>query len=565
MELSQNLIPHIELTEECKYKLQNIQNNNNIYIGQIVNYNNPSNLSFMIFDKNGKNIDIDNKCGNNSFYLYLPIMKLNKNESFINNLISLKENQFEITPKVKNNYIDFYNTEIDYYYDNCILLLINKKYINIEERRFAYLNDINLCPEKISTYVNYSKETKMVSCLCNQRNNFIKNNKNFTNSKIYNNKNINIGINLFSCINLFKYITFNFKSYTHYIVLFESITSFTLLIVIFKISIPKINLRLNLFKSHPPHKKIQKKNIQLNKNKFGYFTKDKFYKSDKEISINNNQNNVDSNKNLTDYSNDNNFVSVYSRNINRINSTSSQISLDNNHLSIKKLINNNNNKNDRIINQYLFNLNFLLYEHSIVDLNVFFCGIFNQIYKEKFYIISIFTNFNLFYPPLLKFIIHSFIFICLIFSNAFNYRYLEQKSNFYTKYLSLKNIISFLIIYFIYKFIEFIIYSYIHYLYINNNKTNKNQKMIYNFKIKIIFIFIIILICNVIMWYYLYIFGFIHNTIQINIILNSFINILMIYILQIIFSILCCIFRKNSIRKRNKCLFNISKFFYMIT
>ena len=88
MIFSQNLIPHIELTEECKNKLE-LNKQNIIYIGQLINYENPSNLSFIVYNDKGENIDIDKNCGNNSFYLYLPIMKTNKENSFINNLISL--------------------------------------------------------------------------------------------------------------------------------------------------------------------------------------------------------------------------------------------------------------------------------------------------------------------------------------------------------------------------------------------------------------------------------------------------------------------------------------------
>ena len=66
------------------------------------------------------------------------------------------------------------------------------------------------------------------------------------------------------------------------------------------------------------------------------------------------------------------------------------------------------------------------------------------------------------------------------------------------------------------------------------------------------------------MWFYIYLFGIIHENSQSDIIILTFISILIIIIFQFIIGILSMIFRNLAKSSQNQILYSISQLFYFL-
>ena len=407
--LNLKTISHFSISKTCENSLINNYNSNKFFVGQINEKNNYNNMKYLIFDENGNEINLKSFCLNEKINLYFPINNNNLNNSLIYYLLS------DLIDNKDFNYYDIYNTSSDFYTAKCFNLVINDKKYYLNDRQEMYQKQINFCPDYCQM-TNYSKITKMITCECSI--NYIKDNIQTINNIEMNfddNKYKYEGFDLFKC-NIFMTKFPNLKSYLQFIILF-GIFLFILSIFIFNlVSITYIkNILYSLNKltvKNPPKKKIIKKKI-----------------IDNEF----NEKPENNTKKLK-----------YDSNL----KSSSRFDLFN----VKKVNFNSTMKEKNKINKFLIyqKLNFLpinlLKKKDLRTSYEYFIGIF----KEKIFLISIFTNENFWFIKIMNLILNYFILILVLVINALNWKKEELFKNYSC--------------YFISAFIGLLIYSILHYI-----------------------------------------------------------------------------------------------------
>jgi hypothetical protein len=182
----------------------------------------------------------------------------------------------------------------------------------------------------------------------------------------------------------------------------------------------------------------------------------------------------------------------------------------------------------------------------------YFIGIF----KEKVYLISIFTNENFWFTKIMNLVLNYFILIIVLVINALNWKNEDLFKNYSC--------------YFISAIIGLLIYSILHYIlscynYDSNfNNIEKINNILFTTRIKNLIILILFLGLSVAMWFYIYLFGIIHENYQRDIIILTFISILIIIIFQFIIGILSMIFRSLAKSSQNQILYSISQILYFL-
>ncbi len=222
----------------------------------------------------------------------------------------------------------------------------------------------------------------------------------------------------------------------------------------------------------------------------------------------------------------------------------------------KKLKFNSKEKNE--LNKFLIyqKLNFLpidlLKKKDLRTSYEYFIGIF----KEKVYLISIFTNENFWFTKIMNLVLNYFILILVLVMNALNWKNEDLFKNYSC--------------YFISAIIGLLIYSILHYILscynydTNFNNIEKINNILFTTRIKNLIISILFLCLSIAMWFYIYLFGIIHENSQSDIIILTFISILIIIIFQFIIGILSMIFRNLAKSSQNQILYSISQILYFL-
>ena len=92
----------------------------------------------------------------------------------------------------------------------------------------------------------------------------------------------------------------------------------------------------------------------------------------------------------------------------------------------------------------------------------------------------------------------------------------------------------------------------------------KINSILFTTRIKNLIILILFLCLSIAMWLYIYLFGIIHENSQSDIIILTFISILIIIIFQFIIGILSMIFRNLAKSSQNQILYSISQILYFL-
>jgi hypothetical protein len=390
-----------------------------------------------------------------------------------------------------------------------------------------YKKQINFCPDYCQM-TNYSKITKMITCECII--NYVIND----NIQVINNIEVNFddnkykyeGFDLLKC-NIFMTKFPDFKSYLNYIILI-GIFIFILGFIIFNCSSIKNikNLVYSLNKltvKNPPKKKIEFKKNNKNNNFEKIIIKNDFSEKPEKLKYD------------------------------TMNKSTSRVNLNK---EAKKLKFNSKEKNE--LNKFLIyqKLNFLpidlLKKKDLRTSYEYFIGIF----KEKVYLISIFTNENFWFTKIMNLVLNYFILTIASVINALNWKNEDLFKNYSC--------------YFISAIIGLLIYSILHYILscynydTNFNNIEKINNILFTTRIKNLIILILFLGLSIAMWFYIYLFGIIHENSQSDIIILTFISILIIIIFQFIIGILSMIFRNLAKSSQNQILYSISQLLYFL-
>jgi hypothetical protein len=319
----------------------------------------------------------------------------------------------------------------------------------------------------------------------------------------------------------------NPKSYLHYIILI-GIFLFILGFIIFNCSSIK-NIKNLLYSSktltvkNPPKKKIEFKKNNKNNNFEKIIIKNDFSEKPEKLKYD------------------------------TMNKSTSRVNLNK---EAKKLKFNSKEKNE--LNKFLIyqKLNFLpidlLKKKDLRTSYEYFIGIF----KEKVYLISIFTNENFYFTKIMNLVLNYFILILVLVMNALNWKNEDLFKNYSC--------------YFISAIIGLLIYSILHYILscynydTNFNNLEKINNILFTTRIKNLIISILFISFSVALWFYVYLFGIIHENSQSDIIILTFISILIIIIFQFIIGILSMIFRNLAKSSQNKILYSISQILYFL-
>ena len=515
--LNNNKVSHLTISNECQNKLsEKYVSSIKFYVAQI-NENN-TNISFSVFDQKGNEIDLLTNCINEKINFYFPISISNSSDNLINSILSSSIEE--------KNFIsyDIYNENSNFYNDACFYLKINKKQYFLDERIEMYNKQIYFCPD-FCQLVNYSKTTKMITCECkinNKSDNIqifeINHNLKFNKSQIIYN-----GFMIFKCKILLK----NFpekKSFLHYFIIVGILIFIICIFIFYFSSISHIRKIISDFSlTNPPKRKNQSK-----KKKVVFKEEDiklDFKKKHKKKQSNNNKN-----------SSIREMITNQEKNI--FNSKNFQEKIESNNYS-----------------NYI-KLNFLSFK-SVKKKDKrtpyeYFIGIF----KEKIFIISIFTNNNFWFPKVLQIFVNYFIFILVLTINSFFWKKKDIFLN-YKSYL-IAAIFGFLFLSILHYFLSY--YSY-NIKYDNIEKINKVLKIM---KIRNFFICTFCIIISGFLWFYLYLFGVINNEFQKDILFLTIISIFIIFIFQFIIGILSMLFRKIGINSKNKNFYFLSQLFYFL-
>jgi len=261
-----------------------------------------------------------------------------------------------------------------------------------------------------------------------------------------------------------------------------------------------------------------------------------------------------------------------SKNIKKsVDLSSSSKSYTSKSLSVLKSNKNNNNKtgieldisikekelNDKV--KFYIDYNLLNLEQSIKLDKRSYYRYFFDLFKEKFFIVSIFTNYNLLYFSFHHIISQLFSFNICILVNI--YLYNNKNKDKFNK-LIYNNILGIILGGTIGFFVMFIV----DYIYSGYKQLRQLQEKI---KIKIktfirknIILTILFLGISVPSWIYVFLFGMIQPDDQVPILLLTLLSILIIMFLQIIFILLATIFRYKGKKDVNKKYYYLGILFY---
>ena len=440
-----------------------------------------------------------------------------RNNTDISLAIPLINNK-DIVPK--DNYI--FNPDSKFYNDPCYSLTIKNQQISINLRREMFKYDLTICPKEECSFIKYFNENKLVQCECNDTKSFHQNNYKF--KKNVKDKNSNP----FKCYKFLNHF-FQIKSFLHFIPLINIIYIIIMIIIFYKSNIKYL---YNEYSISNPIKRI------------------KYYQKEEE-------------------SGTNSVLRHYSNSTNSHNFSKKYMKKNTNSIKIYK-----KSYQEILSLQRLIGMN---YENDIMNKNFKFLIL--PFIKQKLFIISTFTSYNIFYPYTIRNCVHFFIFTFYLFLNSFLYKedindqrqfiinYNKSKIQNKKIFINSKDIkrsfISFAIGYLIFVLINYLFYNY-NFMNQNNDKYNINE-IIEKIKKKSIIIFCVFIIFEILFWYYILNKGFLLVNKQLSILILSIICVLMTFIFQILFIFLSGIMRYYAVKRKNLFIYKVGKIFYYLT
>ena len=532
--------PYLSL-DFCEKVLRNNNKDNKLlYIGIIYNKNQRDNLTYQVYTSNGEEIDINSICNEETITKSYPIIKNNTKTSLLLGILNkISQSNFE----------ELYNPSSSFYTQPCSYANFLTEDASIEVRQNMYQYDLTFCPDNCENK-GYNQITQMLLCKCTANNenkvgSISEPNKHST----FPNVTHSTSFYLFSCSSLLSEFPGSGANMMHWYILVYIIVDIVLIFTFIQSQNKSFQnsfyqrRSLNTFPAAPVKNKDLTEGIELPE-----------IKSNSNEYIDNN-NNEDKNSNDIEISRKNglkpSMLEIMRQNIDEYNLRHKKFSKEElNILSIEEAV----YRDKRNIFEYLL-----------------------DIILEKVFILSIFTNYNSYYPNCVKFSIHLLIIILLFFftagffsdadsTNRFNTAISDELNYIFSNELSII-LYAFLVSFFILNLLDSLMSSYCslyHYSHLFIKGRSRYKNLLRIIAIKSIIVYIICAVIGGLCWYFLYIFSYMRKQIQTVIVIHSCFAILLIIISQIILAIIASIFRIIGMVCKSKIIFYIGIVFYFL-
>ena len=566
-------ISHVELGQ-CETVLKgshSIISSDYLFIAQMLLYNDIKQLSFNVYDSKGNLLDIS-KCYRYDIAITYPMQRQLTYDDGNTTTSSLLDKLLSLNNSVR---YDIYNPKSDFYNNICDDLTIEGNTVTLQQRQEMYNHNLTLCPLKCN-FVSFDIELRIVNCNCKME--YVLNGKIIEDSEtvVFNINDIkDDSVYLFKCGYLIKEFTRSIsKTFLHWIIVLE-VCVCLIATVMFGIKTSRIknNITSVLTVRNPasPPKKTGK--VKLNSKEFKTNTNTTAHTEFIEMRP------MSSNTNNNNSNNDNDEH-------NAINDTDDNVDTD---MTNELIINDNEqlrSSNARTTSLFANDpqVQTIMNEfkkHSIEELNLMTLldirrndtrslkEYFIHLLKQKLFLYSITKYQNLFVITVIKLHIHLFTLVSLIFynsilyskpSNAFSFRKFmatTTRSAFYG-YLTL-------------KLLEIIVSCYCELSDLSRSKHLSNKQIrkkvalyMKNIKYKNVSVLVFTFIMNVMFWYYVFIFGTIHNVKQVHVSMMTVLGVLFVVMLQVMIGgvvfglrVLALKLKSNLIHMLCRCLYYV--------
>ena len=569
-------ISHVHLGEcERLLKLSHyIASNEHLFIAQMLLYNDIKQLSFNVYDSKGNLLNVSN-CYRNDISITYPLQKRTTHDdnatSLLDKLLSLNN----------SNTYDIYNPKSDFYNNICDDLTVEGNTVTLQQRQEMYNHNLTLCPLKCS-FVSFDIELKIVNCDCKMEHvlnggiiedsgNVVFNINDIKDDSVY----------LFKCAYLVKEFSRSIsKTFLHWIIVLE-VCVCLIAGVVFGIKVRRIknNITGVLSVRNPasPPKKTGKVKLKGKEVKTNTTTTTTAHREFIEMRPMSNTN-------------------INVNECNAINDTGDGINNDDDDddMNNELIINDNEQHHNRMAHSLQSSLSFgfandpqvqsIMNEfkkHSIEELNLMTLldirrndtrslkEYFIHLLKQKLFIYSVYKYQNLFVTTIIKLHIHFFTLVSLLFYNSILY---SKPSNTFSfpKFISTAFRSAFYG-YLTLKLLEIVVSCYCELSDLSRSKHLSNKQIrkkvtlyMKNIKYKNISVIVFTFIMNVVFWYYVFIFGTIHNVKQVDVSMMTVLGIVLIAMLQFMIAgvvfglrVLSLKLKSNLIHMLSRCLYYV--------
>ena len=532
-------------------------------------YNDIKQLSFNVYDSKGNLLDISN-CYRYDIAITYPMQKqLTYDDNDGNGNTTTSSSLLDKILSLNNSVTyDIYNPKSDFYNNICDDLTIEGNTVTLQQRQEMYNHNLTLCPLKCN-FVSFDIELRIVNCNCKME--YVLNGEIIEDSEsvVFNINDIkDDSVYLFKCGYLIKEFSRSIsKTFLHWIIVIEVLVCL-IAGVVFAIKTNRIKNNITSVLSvrnpaSPPKKtgkvKLKSKQFKTNVNTTAHTE----FIEMRPMSNNDNDNNA---INDTDDNVDNDMTNELIINDNEQlrsgNTTTRTTSLFANDPQVQT-----------IMNEFK--------KHSIEELNLMTLldirrndtrslkEYFIHLLKQKLFLYSITKYQNLFVITVIKLHIHLFTVVALIFYNAI--LYVKPSNTFsFRKFIATSTRSAFYG-YLTLKLLEIVVSCYCELSDLSRSKHLSNKQIrkkvalyMKNIKYKNVIVLIFTFIMNVMFWYYVFIFGTIHNVKQVHISMMTVLGIMFIVMLQVMIGgvvfglrVLALKLKSNLIHMLCRCLYYV--------
>ena len=545
-------ISHIHLGD-CERLLKishHISSSDHLFIAQMLLYNDVKQLSFNVYDSKGNMLNISN-CYRNDISITYPMQKQTTSDNSSDNATSLLDKLLSLSGSAE---YDIYNPKSDFYNNICDDLTIDGNTVTLQQRQEMYNHNLTLCPLKC-TFVSFDIRLKTVNCRCEMEHvlngeivedggNVVFNINDIKDDSVY----------LFKCAYLIKQFSRSVsKTFLHWLIVLE-VCVCLITGVVFGIKAKQIrhNVTSVLSVRNPASPPKKNGNVKLKSKEFktnsATTTRTEFIEMRPLSNTANTNSNADFNGNAINDTDDD-IIDDYDN--------------DNDNMNNQLIINDSEHHQDNNKNVLAHSAQFPFADdpqvqvitkefkkHSIEELNLMTLldtrrndtrslrEYFIHLLKQKLFIYSVCKYQNLFVITMVKLHIHFFTFVSLIFYNSILY---SKPSNAFSfrKFMSTA-LRSAVYGYFTLKALEIVVSCYCELTDLSRSKHLSNKQIrrkaaLYtkNVKYKNISVIAFTLMMNVVFWYYVFIFGTIHNVKQVHIGMMTVLGVMFIVALQV--------------------------------
>ena len=476
---------------------------------------------------------------------------------------------FDIPVSIDEDELFKYDPNSEYYTNECFSYTTdNKTDMLLNDRQYEYNNNnLSLCENNCS-FSEYDKDSKKVECNCNASTkdfiiSEILKDENILSSHNFINKNPSLNIYTMKCV----YTLFTEEGLKsnigNYIMILITIIFIILIILFYKVGyellledIQRLIKNADKLEDITRNNKMRKKSIGLKKRK----------KSEKNVTIYS-KNRIRMNiKKYTQDVNNSNIKSSKSTKILKLFNSSN----DDNRNSLDIKGNVQTNKYNNNFNDY--ELNSLSFEKALEYDKRTFLQYYFSLLRTKHPIIYLFNTINDYNSRIVKFSIFLLLFSIIYILNALFYnkdsihKIYENQGQYDFKFFLPQILYSFLISQILYISIKYLSLSEKDIMKVKNDPKNeeKAKQVQQCLFIKYILFYILGLIFLIFFWYYLSSFCAVFVNSQIYLIDNTIISLSISLLYPFFINFLPCTFRINSLNKKNKCFYNISKILQII-